>query len=180
MWAADWGYHVAGTITRGVIAARRRTSGQSGAHGLVAGRVFSALYQHVQAQRLGAVFTGATGFQLRRDPDTVRAPDAAFVRTERLPPEGLGDGFVQLAPDLAVEVVSPSDRGSELEEKVEEYLSVGVRGIWIVDPATRTVTVDAAGHPVHILREADALEGGDIVPGFRCPVADLFAGVRRR
>jgi Uma2 family endonuclease len=152
----------------------------SGAHGLVVGRVFGALYQHIQGQHLGEVFPGATGFLLKRNPDTVRAPDVAFISADRLPAEGIGPGFLQLAPDLAVEVISPTDTVSELGEKVEEYIAVGVRAIWIVDPANRTVTVHEAGRAVRILRESDALEGGDVVPGFRCPVADLFAGVRRK
>ena len=152
----------------------------SGAHGLVTGRLFLALGQHVQTHGLGELFTEATGFQLRRDPDTVRCSDIAFVRAERLPPEGLGPGFLELAPDLAVEVVSPSDTVSELGEKVEEYARAGVRAIWVVDPTNRTVTTHEAGHTVRLLRENDVLDGGEVVPGFQYRVAALFAGVRRK
>jgi Uma2 family endonuclease len=121
-----------------------------------------------------------TGFKIASDPDTVRAPDVAYVTAERLPPPEQRPGYFEGAPDLAVEIVSPTDTVSELGEKVEEYLAVGVRGIWIVDPANRTVTVHEPGQPVRILRELDTLEGGDVVPGFRCPVSELFAGVRRK
>jgi Uma2 family endonuclease len=154
----------------------RTTTPASGALGLVTGRLFGELFQHVRAQALGELFTEATGFQLRRNPDTVRAPDIAFVRAERLPPEGIGPGFLELAPDLAVEVVSPSDTVSELGEKVGEYLDVGVRAIWVVDPANRTVTTHEAGRNVRLLREDDMLEGGAVVPGFQYSVAALFAG----
>jgi Uma2 family endonuclease len=151
-----------------------------GAHGVVAGNLLGVLFQHVQAHALGKLFTEATGFQLKRNPDTVRCPDVGFVRADRLPPEGIGPGFLQLAPDLAVEVVSPSDTVSELGEKVDEYAAAGVRVVWIVDPANRTVTIHETGRSVRILREGDVLDGGDVVPGFRYEVAGLFAGVRRR
>ncbi len=151
-----------------------------GAHGVVTGNLFGALFQHVQAAALGRLFTEATGFQLRRDPDTVRCPDVAFVRADRLPSEGLGPTFLDLAPDLTVEVMSPSDTVSAVGEKIEEYLAAGVRAIWIVDPANRTVTVHEAGQAVRILREGDVLDGGEVVPGFQSPVAGVFAGVRRK
>ena len=150
------------------------------AHGLVEVRLLGLLLAHVRPRGLGELFTGDTGFVLRRDPDTVRAPDVAFVRADRLPSEGLDAGFPELAPDLAVEVASPGDTVGELGGKVAEYLDVGVRLVWVVDPANRTVTTYAADRSARLLAEADALDGGDVVPGFRCLVAELFAGVRRR
>lgn len=158
----------------------RVTTPASGAHGLVVGRVFLALGRHVHDRSLGALFTEATGFQLRQDPDTVRCPDVAFVRAERLPEDGLGPGFMQLAPDLAVEVTSPDDRPTESGEKVKEYLEVGVRAVWVVDPSSRTVTVHQAGRVPRLLHERDALDGGEVVPGFHLEVRELFVGVRAR
>ncbi|MEJ7812331.1 MAG: Uma2 family endonuclease [Gemmatimonadaceae bacterium] len=151
----------------------------SGMHGLVVGRIFAALAPYVHGHGLGDLFTEATGFQLRRDPDTVRAPDIAFVRTGRLPPDGIGSGFLDLAPDLAVEVVSPGDTVPELGEKLDEYFDVGVHAVWVADPMNRTITVHEARHTARTLREGDVLSGGLVLPGFACEVAALFAGVRR-
>ncbi len=152
------------------------------AHGLIEVRLLAMLFAHVQPRGLGALFAGDTGFVLRHDPDTVRAPDVAFVRADRLPMEGLDSdaGYLELAPDLAAEVASPSDTVKELGEKVSEYLDVGVRLVWVVDPANRTVTTYGADRSARLLTENDTLDGGDVVPGFRCAVADLFQGVRRR
>ena len=153
-----------------------------GAHGLVEINLLGALIPYVRAHGLGALFTPDTGFRLKRDPDTVRAPDVAFVRAGRLAPEGLDNdaGFVELAPDLAVEVTSARDTVASLGEKIAEYLEVGVHLVWVVDPANRMVTVYAADRSARLLTEADALDGSDVLPGFHCPVADLFTGVRRK
>ena len=145
-----------------------------GAHGVIVAELTTALHQHARAHRLGRVFGESTGFVLRRDPDTVRAPDVSFVAAERLP-AAVPAGYLHLAPDLAVEVVSPGDTVSELGRKVEEYMRAGVREVWIVEPSNRTVTVHTLGRGVTVLRESDALEGGDVVTGFRFPVADRFA-----
>jgi Uma2 family endonuclease len=157
----------------------RRMTPTGGAHGSVASRLLAALSPYVFERNLGELFTAEAGFILRRGPDTVRCPDVAFVAADRLPPEGLGRGFLELAPDLAAEVLSPSDSASEMNAKVEEYLRVGVRLVWDLDPETRTITVHDTDGTVRRLRESDVLEGGSVVPGFRCPVAALFAGVRR-
>ena len=151
----------------------------SGAHGLISAQLLAALAQHVFTERLGGLFTEQTGFILRRDPDTVRCPDVAFVRADRLPPEGVGRGYLALAPDLATQVLSPTDAASDVNAKVEEYLECGVRLVWVLDPATRTVTVHDPSGALRRLREGDVLDGGSVVPGFRCPVDALFAGVRR-
>lgn len=152
------------------------------AHGLIEINLLGALIPHVRTHDLGGLFTSDTGFRIKREPDTVRAPDIAFVQAGRLPPEGLDNdaGFLDLAPDLAIEVTSPSDTVASLGEKIAEYLGVGVRLVWVVDPANRTVTVYAADRSARLLTEADAVNGGDVLPGFRCPVADLFAGIRRK
>ena len=110
-------------------------------HGSVAMRIGILLGAHVQANQLGEVFAAETGFILSRDPDTVRAPDASFVAINRLPMRELPAGFLEVAPDLAVEVLSPSDRHLEVLDKVEEWLRAGTRLIWIIDPGTHSATV---------------------------------------
>ena len=149
-------------------------------HGSVNSRLMGALAAHVYPRRLGELFTPDTGFVLRRDPDTVRCPDVAFIAAGRLPPDGLrGRGFSGLAPDLAVETLSPDDRPREMAEKVAEYLDVGVRLVWVIDPKRRTVTVHEPGVAIRTLREDGELDGGRVLPDFRCAVASLFEGIAR-
>lgn len=150
-----------------------------GPHGVINVNLLCVLGGHVRAHRLGALFSPDTGFVLRRGPDTVRCPDVAFVAAERLPPGGVRRGFPELAPDLAVEVRSPTDRTRASRAKIAEYLDVGVRLVWAIDPAARTVTVHTPDGAARRLGEGDTLDGGDVVPGFRCAVAELFEGVAR-
>jgi Uma2 family endonuclease len=116
------------------------------------------------------------GFVLRRDPDTVRAADIAFICADRLPPEGLPFGFFEGAPDLAVEILSPFDRYPDLLRKVSQWLEAGTRLVWVVDPARRTVTAFQSDGTLRLLDESAELDGGDVLPGFRHPVRDLFEG----
>ena len=111
-----------------------------GRHGGVANTIGTLLGTHVRNHKLGVVFAAETGFILSRAPDTVRAPDAAFVSADRLPSDGLPDGFLELAPDLVVEVVSPNDRPSEVREKVAEWLEAGTRMVIVLYPSTQTAT----------------------------------------
>ena len=138
------------------------------------------LNAHVRGQRLGLVFMDNTGFALFRDRQTSRSPDVAFVRADRLPPEGIGPGPIRLAPDLAVEVLSPSETAAILEGKLADYREAGTPLIWVVDPKSRRVTVYPNDGPPYSLREADTLTGGAVLPAFRCGVAELFEGVARR
>lgn len=142
-------------------------------HGMIGVRLIVRLGAHVDAHALGVVLGPDSGFVLARDPDTVRAPDVSFVRASRVPAGGMPDGYFDGAPDLAVEVVSPSDTVYEVEEKVAEYLAAGARQVWVVNPKRRTVAVHAHGL-VHVPGEQDFLEGGDVVPGFRCAIADVM------
>ena len=144
-------------------------------HGVVIMNLGAPLTQHVKTNQLGVVCGAETGFVIERDPDTVRAPDIAFVRRERLPQTGRPKAFWPGAPDLAVEVVSPGDTFEEVEEKVAEWLSAGARLVWVVNPKRRTVTVYRSLTEAAILTENDELDGQEIVPGFRCRVAELFA-----
>jgi Uma2 family endonuclease len=141
--------------------------------GWISGRIFSRLERFVDANDLGWAFPPETGFVLFDDRATVRSPDAAFVRRDRLPE--FSDRFVPLAPDLAVEVLSPSDRMVEAMSKVTMYLQAGVRLVWLVDPASLTVAVFRPDAAPRTLEAGDALDGGDVLPGFTLPATEIFA-----
>jgi Uma2 family endonuclease len=143
-------------------------------HGHVGARITSYLVQFVERHGLGVALTAETGFVLSATPDTVLAPDAAFVRQEKLPPADEWDRFFRFAPDLAVENVSPFDRGPSVQQKVSECLRAGTRMVWVVDPRRKTVTVHSSDQPQRVLGGADQLDGGDVLPGFRLPLRDLF------
>jgi len=153
----------------------RKMSPAGWRHGLVAGRLHVRLGRHVEKHRWGEVFEGETGFLLASDPDTVRAPDVAFVRRDRLPPEDLAEAFWPGAPDLAVGVVSPGDTVHEVDDKVRAWLDAGASMVWVVDPKRRGVTVYRSPIAVKTLSENDELSGEDVVPGFACKVGELFA-----
>ncbi|MHB8901807.1 MAG: Uma2 family endonuclease [Thermoguttaceae bacterium] len=144
-------------------------------HGAIAGRLHGWLHTHVAARSLGMVLAAETGFRLARDPDTVRAPDVAFLRQDHLPDPLPDETYWPGAPDLAVEVVSPNDRSGEIDEKVKAWLNGGCRMVWLVNPAWRTVTVYRSATQITTLTENEELSGEDVVQGFRCPVGDIFA-----
>jgi Uma2 family endonuclease len=143
-------------------------------HGAIIINLTVPLAQHVKANNLGVVFGAETGFKIAKNPDTVRAPDIAFVRRERIPPTGIPKAFWPGAPDLAVEVLSPGDTVDEVDEKIGEWLSAGARAVWVVNPKRKSVTVYRSLKDTRTLLEDDELEGQDVVSGFRCRVADIF------
>ena len=155
-----------------------KMSPTGGKHGILTSRINSALAQYVEANASGETFGAETGFVLTTNPDTVRAPDAAFVSRERIPPGDFPEKFWPGAPDLAVEVISPSDTLYEVEEKIEEYLEAGVKLVWIVNPKKRTVTIYQPNAQPQTLTEADTLDGREVVPGFQYSLARLFARSR--
>ena len=157
----------------------RVTPPPGGPHGTAAANLFLGLGSYVRTNDLGRVFGDGLGYELIQLPETVRVPDLSFVRGDRLPGGGIGPGLLKLAPDLAVEVLSPSERASELEEKLDDYARAGTPLMWVVDPGRRTVMIIATAAPVQWLREGDTLDGGDIVPGFVCPVSEIFEGIAR-
>jgi Uma2 family endonuclease len=143
-------------------------------HGGVTSRFDRSLGPYVATHNLGEVVTGEPGFLLTVNPDTVRAPDVAFVRRERLEATGRVRGYWPGAPDLVVEVISPNDLYTEVDEKVAEWLEHGTQLVFVVNPRRRTVAVHRPGQPVRILAENDVLDGEDVVPGWSLPVRDLF------
>ena len=152
----------------------RRMPPAGSEHGAVAVNAAIVIGQFVRAHSLGVVFGAETGFKIASDPDTVRAPDLAFVRRERIPAGGIPKEFWPGAPDLAVEVISPSDTYTEVEEKVNDWLDAGTRLVLVLNPRTRTVAVYTSRTNVTRLTEADLLTGGEVLPGFTCRVAELF------
>ena len=146
-------------------------------HGRLTGRFDRSLGNYVDAQGLGEVWPGDPGFQLTTNPDTVRTPDVAFISRERLEAVGPLRGYWPGAPDLVVEVISPNDLYTEVEEKVAMWLEYGVRLVFVVNPRRRSVAVHRPGQPVHILHAGDVLNGEDVVPGWTLPLQELFAGL---
>lgn len=142
--------------------------------GAVAARAGAVLAAHVRSRGLGQTFAAETGFHLRSDPDTVRAPDASFVTRERIDAIGIPAGYWPGAPDLAIEVISPSDRGPQVTAKALDWLAAGARAVVVLDPANRTGEVHRADSPVEALVLADTLDLDDVLPGFAVPLADLF------
>ena len=120
------------------------------------------------------LFGQDTGFLIERDPDTVRAPDVAFVSAARTPEIGRR-GYVPFAPDLAVEILSPGDRPSEVLEKVAAWLGAGTRLVWVIDPDRGNARVHRADGSTSIVPEDGALDGEDVLPGFNCPLAEVLA-----
>jgi len=151
-----------------------RMSPAGGEHGVVAMRIGSRLLVFVEAHDLGVVCAAETGFLVARNPDTVRAPDVAFVSKERM-----GDGrppkkFWPFAPDLAVEVVSPSETAESIQERVREWFAAGARAVWLLYPSLSAVHVYCSPTDVRILQKGDILSREDVLPGFTCAVGDLF------
>jgi Uma2 family endonuclease len=143
-------------------------------HGEAEIRLTLPLGLHVLSQHLGELYPSDTQFKILRDPDIIHIPDLAFVRADRLPPKNEREGILLLAPDLAIEVISPNDRYVVVMEKVERYQRAGVPLVWLVDPRRRVVEVHVLGRESRLLREGDTLDGGEVLPGFSLPVADIF------
>jgi Uma2 family endonuclease len=144
-----------------------------GRHGYVAANLAFRLHQHIDLTGAGAVFVGDVGFTLHRDPDTVRGPDVAFVRKDRLP-QPIPNTYLEFAPDLVVEVLSHNDRPGEVLAKVGDWLDAGARLVWVIDPERRLARVYRADGTEHILEEADQLLGEDVLPGFISTIASIL------
>src|SRR5437667_1193484 len=142
-------------------------------HGRVTMNLTVRLGAYVESAGCGQLVAAETGFTLRRGPDTVRAPDIAFVRRERLP-DPIGDGFPELAPDLVVEVLSPDDRPGETLAKVADWIDAGTRLIWVVDAQRRIARVYRQDGTESIVAESDSLTGEDVLPGFTCFLGSIL------
>jgi Uma2 family endonuclease len=143
-------------------------------HGVIAATLAYFLRDFVQRHGDGVVAAQDTGFKIGRDPDTVRAPDVAFVaapRSERIPSRG----YAELAPDIVAEVLSPDDTAAEVLAKIADWLAAGTKLVWLVDPQRSEVRVHRADGSLAILGSEQSLDGEDTLPGFRCPVSQIFA-----
>jgi Uma2 family endonuclease len=143
-------------------------------HGLRQGRVMTLLDQFGRSTGHGRAIV-ATGVVTQRGPDTVRGPDISYWSAARLPLDQAPEGYPENPPDLTVEVLSPTSRMAEIREKMAEYFQRGVRMVWIVDPEDRTVAVYRSVDEGRVLHENATLSGEDVLPGFSCRVAELFA-----
>jgi Uma2 family endonuclease len=145
----------------------------SGGHGFDAGAIHLRLGMHLLQNPIGAALSAETGFVLRRNPDRVRAPDVAVVLYARRPRETIGRGFLEGAPDLVVEVVSPDDTAEEVAEKVSDWLEAGARVVWVAYRGPRIEAHHADGR-LQRLGPDDDIDGGEVLPGFRMKVHDLL------
>ena len=162
---------VRGELIRGVL---HETKPAGQLHGWIAVKLVASLMNFIMPKKLGRLIGTDSGIWLERDPDTVREPDLAFTRIERLPPGGPTTGYAEVVPDLIVEIVSQDDRPSDVAEKTAMWLSFGVRLVWLVRPNSRTIEVHRSGGQVETLGEGDALDGLDVLPGFTCDLRAIF------
>lgn len=161
-------------ITRGRVV---REPPPGAPHGWYVRRLFGALHAQVEGPGLGVVIN-ETGFLLSADPPTVRQPDLAVIRMEHLPGDGLPERWWPTAPDLAIEVLSPSNSAVEIQEKVLDYLDAGTALVWVLDPYNEILVVHHARRESRTLTRGDDLTADEVLPGFRLPLAELFAPYR--
>ena len=143
-------------------------------HGRIEVNVAAALKQFVRTRNLGVVMAGEVGVFTGRNPDTVRAPDVLYLSRERDARRRRPQGFLDVAPELVVEILSPTDRPDQLRRKLGEYFAAGVRVVWVIDAATRTVRIHHDGGEPVSLAPGAVVTGGDVLPEFELPVDDVF------
>lgn len=163
---------VRGELIRGVLSETMPTGRE---HGQIVTNLVILLGNYIKPRRLGVLTASDSGVWLERDPDTVREPDIAFFAAETSPLHQRVTGYAEVAPDLVVEVGSPGDSRRELNDKALMWLSFGTRLVWVVHPDTRTVDAHRANRPVATLSGDQTLDGLAGLPGFTCPVRDIFA-----
>ena len=144
-----------------------------GTHGSLEAALTAGLLNFVAEAKLGRVMVGEVGVYIRRDPDTVRAADVLFISNQRLGGK-LPSGYLAVAPELVVEILSPDDRWSEVTQKLGEYFSIGVQRVWVVDPRLRKVFAYRSPTQMQALGPAEVLQDEEILPGFSLRLAELF------
>jgi Uma2 family endonuclease len=142
-------------------------------HGFISANICSIVRDYVKKNKLGIVTGAETGYKLFSNPDTVKAPDMAFESNEKLAQSGIIQGYSTVMPDLVVEVNSPYDNYSEIIAKVNEWLSSGVKEVWVIEPKNNTVIIHTR-EKINILKNDDILQERDILPGFKCNVSEIF------
>jgi Uma2 family endonuclease len=153
----------------------RVMSPAGGQHGRIAGKLFLRIANFVEQHDLGQTFAAETGFIIRRHPDSVRAPDVAFVSHQRLGTYANHPGYLPFAPNLAAEVISPNDLPSDVEEKTLAWLHAGVELVLVVDPPTRSVREYRSPEEIRNFDEQHELRFIDVLPGLVIPIGELFA-----
>ena len=143
-------------------------------HGATVMAIAAPLAAYVRQRALGTVVV-ESGCVLQRDPDTVRGPDISFVSRARLSPDRIDETYFEGAPDLVIEVLSPSNTRRQIREKVADYLAAGARLVWVVDPRAEHVVVHRATGPAEVVPWNEPLDGGDVVPGFTITIAELIS-----
>ena len=160
-----------GELISGVL---RETVPAGKRHARIAIRIGSEFDRHVRRNRLGQVGGTDGGVFIERDPDTVREPDVYFVSADRLPLDDDSDGYLEVVPELVVEIVSPSDSERDVREKIDMWLEHGVLMALEVRPATRTIAIHRPGVQAVTLSGDGVLDGGDVLPGFSLPLSEIF------
>jgi Uma2 family endonuclease len=143
-------------------------------HGRLESRILRLLFDYVAVSRLGEVTTGNTGYFIFRNPDTIRAPDIGFIQAVRAAIGGDSDGYWEFAPDLAIEILSPTDTYGAVQRKIDDWLDAGTRLVWVVDPERKTVAVFAPDRGPRTYRDEEHLGGEDVLPGFDLALSEIF------
>ncbi len=151
-----------------------RLSPAGGVHGYLEARLTFFLYGFNQDAQTGWILSGQVGIYIRRNPDRIRGADLAFWSNERLP-DGPSTGFSEVAPDLVVEILSPDDRWAEMRQKIDDYFSIGVATLWVVDPDEETVFVYRSASQRIALQSGDTLAATGPLSGFTLPISEIFA-----
>ena len=162
---------VKGELIRGVL---HETVTAGGEHGDIAFALGGEVRAYVRPRRMGRVGGTDSGIMLERDPDTVREPDVYYISAEKLPLNVRVAGYYEVVPDMVAEIRSPNDRRAEFNEKIQMWLDFGVRLVLAVYPQTRTIEAHQSGRSTVTLAYDDTLDGGDVIPGFACPLKDIF------
>ena len=162
---------VRGELILGVLC---ETMPAGGRHGEVALTLGAEIMSFVRPRRLGRVAGTDSGVRLSRNPDTVREPDVAYFSTQTLPLDARPLGYYEVIPDLVAEVASPNDHPQEVHDKCHMWINAGVPMVLELQPESRSIRVHRRGQPIVTLTEEDVLDGGDVLPGFSCPVGELF------
>lgn len=150
-----------------------RMSPAGGKHGAIANKIAGYIFLYLQKNPIGVGLTAETGYRTRGDDKTVRAPDYSFIRSEKIPAEGIPEGYLTIVPDLVVEVVSPHDKADEIDQKTQEWLNFGVPLVWVVYPKTHRILVFKQGE-THVFKAEDTITGEAVLPDFRIRVDEFF------
>jgi Uma2 family endonuclease len=164
----EWG---PGELIRGKVV---QLSNPKQIHGVLMLEIGGRIREFIRGKNLGTAFCGDAGIVLERDPDTIRGPDVGFISRNRMP-KAAQQKYFEIAPELCIEIVSPSDRWTEITEKVDMYIGKGVVLVWVIDPIARQAHVYRKGRETRLIEQTSALDGEDVLPGFSLPLEEIFS-----